>query len=109
MTRLPGKLDARLLLAQVDLKSGDRAAAENQFEAILLLDPANRDALVALGKEHLEDKRFADVVELMEPHVTDPSVTVDELNLLVQAYVSLGRTADANKVRAQIETLQHHR
>ena len=109
VTRLPGKLDARLLLAQVDLKSGDRAAAEDQFEAILLLDPANRDALVALAKEHLEDKRFADVVELMEPHVTDPSVTVDELNLLVQAYVSLGRTADANKVRAQIETLQHHR
>jgi arylsulfatase A-like enzyme/Tfp pilus assembly protein PilF len=109
VTRLPGKLDARLLLAQVDLKSGDRAAAEDQFEAILLLNPANPDALVALAKEHLEDKRFADVVELLKPHVTDPSVTVDELNLLVQAYVSLGGTADANKVRAQVETLQHHR
>jgi hypothetical protein len=29
--------------------------------------------------------------------------------LLVQAYVSLGRTADANKVRVQMETLQHRR
>ena len=109
VTQSPEKLDARLLLAHIDLKSGDRAAAEDQFEAVLLLNPANRDALVSLAEEHLEDKRFADVVELLEPHVKDASVTVDELQLLVQAYVGLGRTADAEKVRAQMETLQHRR
>jgi choline-sulfatase len=109
VTQSPEKLDARLLLARIDLKSGDRAAAEDQFEAVLLLSPANRDALLSLAQEHLEDKRFADVVELLEPHVKDASVTVDELQLLVQAYVSLGRTADAKKVRAQVQTLQHRR
>jgi predicted Zn-dependent protease len=109
VTRLPGELDGRLLLAHIDLKSGDRVAAEDQFEAILLLDPVNRDALLGLAQEHLEDRRFADVVELLEPHVKDASASVDELQVLAQAYASLGRTADADKVRAQIKTLQRHR
>ena len=97
------------MLAHIDLQSGDRPAAEDQLEAVLLLDPANRDALLSLAKEHLEDRRFADVVELLEPRSKDASVTVDELQLLSQAYVSLGRTADANKVRAQMETVQRRR
>jgi choline-sulfatase len=109
VTRLPGELDGRLLLAHIDLKSGDRVAAQDQFEAVLLLDSANRDALLGLAEEQLEDRRFADVVELLEPHVKDASVSVDELQLLAQAYVSLGRTADAEKVRAQMKTLQRHR
>jgi Tfp pilus assembly protein PilF len=97
------------LLAHIDLKSGDRAGAEDQFEAVLLLDPANRDALLSLAKEHLEDGRFADAVALLEPRAKDASVSADELQLLMQAYVSLGRTADAKKVRVQIETLQRRR
>jgi predicted Zn-dependent protease len=109
VTRLPGELDGRLLLAHIDLKSGDRVAAEDQFEAVLLLDPVNRDALLGLAQEHLEDRRFADVVELLEPHVKDASASVDELQVLAQAYASLGRTADAEKVRAQMKTLQRHR
>jgi choline-sulfatase len=109
VTQSPEKLDARLLLAHIDLKSGDRAAAEDQFEAVLLLNPANRDAMLSLAEEHLEDRRYADVVELLEPRVKDASVSVDELQLLIQAYVGLGRTADANKVRAQMETLRHRR
>jgi arylsulfatase A-like enzyme/Tfp pilus assembly protein PilF len=108
VTRSPGQLDARLLLAQIELKSGDRAAAQDQFEAVLLLDPSNHDALLGLAKEHLEDSRFADVVELLEPHIKDASASVDLLQLLVQAYAGLGRTADAKKVRDRIETLQHH-
>ena len=84
-------------------------AAEDQFEAVLLFDSANRDALLGLAEEHLDDRRFADVVELLEPHVKDASVSVDELQVLVQAYVSLGRTADAEKLRAQIKILQRHR
>jgi arylsulfatase A-like enzyme/thioredoxin-like negative regulator of GroEL len=106
--RSPGQLDARLLLAHIELKSGDRAAAQDQFEAVLLLDPSNHDALLGLAKEHLEDGRFADVVELLEPHLKDASASVDLLQLLMQAYAGLGRTADAKKVRDRFETLQRH-
>jgi arylsulfatase A-like enzyme/Tfp pilus assembly protein PilF len=108
VTQSPGPLDARLLLAQIELKSGDRTAAQDQFEAVLLLDPSKHDALLGLAKEHLEDGRFADVVELLEPHVKDAGVSVDLLQLLMQAYVGMGRTADAKKIRAQLESLQRH-
>ena len=100
----PGQLDARLLLARIDLKSGDRAAAEDQLEAVLVLNPANQEALLSLATEYLRDRRFADVVDLLEPRAQDGSVSADALVLLVQAYVSLGRTADADRVRA----LKHH-
>jgi predicted Zn-dependent protease len=107
LTQSPGQLDARLLLARIDLESGDRAAAEDQFEAALLLNPASGDALLGLAKEYLADKRFADVIELLEPHIKDGSVSADGLQLLAQAYAGAGRTADAEKVRARVEELQH--
>jgi predicted Zn-dependent protease len=95
------------LLAHIDLQSGDRAAAEDQFEAALLLNPASKDAFLALAKEYLADRRFDDVVELLEPRCKDASVSVDVLQLLMKAYAGAGRTADAEKVRARVETLQH--
>jgi len=104
----PGQLEARLLLANIEWKSGDRAGAQDQFEAILLLDPSNHGALLGLAKEHLEDSRFADVVALLEPHLNDASANVDQLQLLMQAYAGLGRTADAKKVHDRIQTVQRH-
>jgi choline-sulfatase len=106
LTQSPGQLDARLLLARIEVESGDRAAAEDQFEAALLLNPGSVDALIGLAKEYLADKRFVDLIELLEPHVNDGSVSADGLQLLVQAYVGAGRTADAEKVRARIGDLQ---
>jgi predicted Zn-dependent protease len=103
----PGQLDARLLLAQIDLKSGDRAAAEDQLEAVLVLNPANQEALLSLATEYLQDRRFADVVELLEPRAQDASVSVDALELLVQAYVGLGRTSDAERVQSRVQALKH--
>jgi arylsulfatase A-like enzyme/Tfp pilus assembly protein PilF len=106
----PGaQLDARVLLANVDLKLGDRAAAEDQFEAVLLLDPANHDALLGLAQEQMKERRFADVVDLLGPHAKGASVDSDLLQLLMQAYVNLGRTADAEKVRTQLRASQRRR
>jgi choline-sulfatase len=106
VTQSPGQLDARLLLAQIELKSGDRAAAEDQFEAVLLLQPANKDALLSLATEYLQGRRFADVVELLQPHAQGASVTVDVLQLLAQAYAGLGRNSDAARIRSHIQALK---
>jgi Tfp pilus assembly protein PilF len=95
------------LLANVDLKLGDRTAAEDQFEAVLLLDPANHDALLGLAQEQSKEKRFTDVVDLLQAHVKDANAEL--LQLLMQAYVNLGRTADAEKLRTQRRTSQHPR
>jgi tetratricopeptide (TPR) repeat protein len=103
------EFDARVLLARVDLKLGERSAAEDQFNAVLLLDPANHDALLGLAQEELKEKRFTEVVDLLGPRVRDASASADLLQLLMQAYVSLGRTADAEKVRAQLRTSQRPR
>ena len=82
LTQSPSQLDARLLLAQIDLKSGDRASAEDQFEAALIAEPANQEALLGLGHEYLADKRYTDVVELLEPRFNDGSASAGELALL---------------------------
>ena len=107
MTASDGQLDARVLLANVDLKLGDRAAAEDQFNAVLLLDPANHDALLGLAQEQSKEQRFTDVVDLLGPHVKGASAEL--LQLLMQAYVNLGRTADAEKVRTQLRASQRRR
>ena len=104
----PGQLDARLLLARIDLKSGDRAAAVDQLEAVLVLNPVNQEALLSLATEYLRDRRFADVVELLEPHAQDASISADALQLLVQAYVGLGRNSDAERVQARVQALERH-
>jgi choline-sulfatase len=107
VTSSGGQLDARVLLANVDLKLSDHAAAEDQFEAVLLLDPANHDALLGLAREQSKEKRFTEVVDLLGPHVKDANAEL--LQLLMQAYMNLGRTADAEKVRAQLRASQRPR
>jgi tetratricopeptide (TPR) repeat protein len=107
LTSPGGQLDARVLLANVDLKLGDRAAAEDQFDAVLLLAPANHDALLGLAQEQSKEKRFTDVVDLLGPRVKGASAEL--LQLLMQAYVNLGRTADAEKVRTQLRASQRRR
>jgi arylsulfatase A-like enzyme/Tfp pilus assembly protein PilF len=107
LTSPGGQLEARVLLANVDLKLGDRAAAEDQFEAVLLLDPSNHDALLGLAQEQSKEKRFTDVVDLLGPRAKGASA--DLLQLLMQAYENLGRTADAEKVHSQLRASQRRR
>jgi arylsulfatase A-like enzyme/Tfp pilus assembly protein PilF len=98
VTRSPGRLDSRVLLATLDSRLGDSAAAGDELEAVLLLDPVNHDALLELARQELEAKRFADVVELLEPQVKNNN---DLRQLLIQAYLALGRHADAEKLRSR--------
>jgi choline-sulfatase len=103
ITQSPGQVDARLLLAQIDFKSGDRSGAQDQLEAVLLLDSANEHALRLLGSEYLEEKRFGAAADLLEPHAQGATVTVAVLQLLAQAYEGLGRTSDAARIRRRIK------
>jgi predicted Zn-dependent protease len=63
--------------------------------------------MLSLATEYLHDRRFADVVALLEPRAQDASISVDALQLLVQAYVGLGRASDAERARARIQALKH--
>jgi thioredoxin-like negative regulator of GroEL len=99
VTASPGLLDARVLLADLEMKTGQKAAAEDQLQAVLLLQPAEHDALLALARKQLQEKRFGEVVELLASQGDGTPGHEDLAQLLIQAYVALGRTADANKVR----------
>ena len=85
----PGQLEARVMLARVDAQLGDRAAAEDQLEAVLLLHPANRVAAVALAQDYFRDRRFSDVVELLEPLAKSGSLNRATVQLLAQAKAAL--------------------
>jgi len=63
--------------------------------------------LLGLAREQSREKRFTDLVALLGPHVKDANAEL--LQLLMQAYLSLGRTADAEKVRAQLRASQRPR
>ncbi len=99
----PGLVEARVLLAQVDLKLGDRAAAKDEYEAVLLLQPAQHDALLGLAREHMEQKQFGDVVDLLEPAVND-AADLDLMELLQQAYERLGRINDAARLQKRLRS-----
>ena len=99
VTASPGLIDARVLLADLEMRTGQKAAAEDQLQAVLLLQPGDHDALLALARKQLQEKRFGEVVELLASQVDGTPGHEDLAQLLIQAYVALGRTADANKVR----------
>lgn len=108
LTRSPGEVDARILLAEVDTQLGKRRAAEDQLEAALLLNPESNPAELKLAKLYLEDKQFDQAIALLEPSSKKASTGADTLLLLMQAYAGAGRPIDADRVRARIKSLRHH-
>ena len=69
----------------------DSNAAEDQFEAAVLLQPWEFRRQINLAKALIDQKKFAEAVELLEV-VTEPSSRDPEIfELLAQAYSSLGR------------------
>src|SRR5207237_5472773 len=87
----PKQLATRLLLGQVYLKSNDATAAEDEFEAALLLQPASAEAQIGLAKALLREKKFADAAEFLEESTKSLDSNADLLELLEQAYAGLGK------------------
>jgi len=96
---------ARFQLAQVYLKSGDAKAAEDQFEAALMLQPGNVDAQLGLAKALLREKKFADAADLLEESVKSASNNAEAFELLAQAYAGLGKPAQAQRAANQAKAI----
>jgi predicted Zn-dependent protease len=84
----------------------DWKAAEDQFEAAVLLQPGSSEAQIDLAKALVRRKKFSDAVELLEPvagsSTSDPEVFV----LLAEAYAELGRREDAQRAELRAKALQ---
>ncbi len=102
----PHQFAARLLLGQIYFRSGDAEAALDHLEAAALLQPENVEAKTSLAKVLITQKKFADVVELLEPLAQSPAKDADVFSLLAQAYVGLGRREDGQRAESHARALR---
>jgi predicted Zn-dependent protease len=99
----PTYFQARLLLGKIDLERKDLKAAEDEFEAALLLQPENKEALLGKAKTLFAAGKFLEVVRQLEPMARAQSSDVAVFELLAQTYAALGETekAEQSKIRAK--------
>ena len=102
----PEQPAARLLLGQVCLKSNDPKAAEGEFEAALLLQPASVEGQIGLAKALLRQKKFGDAVGLLEESTTSSGNNAEFFDLLAQAYTGLGKSGPAQKAKDKAKQLR---
>jgi len=102
----PDQFAARLSLGRVYLRLNDSQGAEVQFEAAVLLQPGSSEAQIDLAKALIGQKKFADVVELLEPVAGFSSDDAEMFEVLAGAYTGLGRRQDAQRAQAQARALQ---
>src|SRR5260370_1420354 len=102
----PHQFAARLLLGHVYLRLDDSKAAEDQFEAAVLLQPGSSEAQIDLAKALIRQKKFADAVELLEPIAGSSGGDPERFALLAKAYAGLGRRQDAQRAELRAKALQ---
>jgi predicted Zn-dependent protease len=105
LKREPHQFAAQLLLGQVYFGSGDANAALDQLEDAALLQPENVEAKTSLATVLLSQKKFADVVDLLEPLIKS-SDTADVFALLAKAYAGLGRREAALRCESRARVLR---
>lgn len=99
----PHQFAARLSLGQVYLRLDDSKAAEDQFEAAVLLQPGSEEAQIDLAKALIRERKFTEVVELLAGSSSrNPEMFV----LLAQGYAGLGRREDAQRAESRAKALQ---
>jgi choline-sulfatase len=105
----PNQFAARLLLGQVYFGSGDPNAAMRQLEDAALMQPESVEVKTSLSKVLISQKRFADVLELLEPLAKSSRNHPDVFESLAQAYTGLGRIKDAQRAESRVKALQRPR
>ncbi len=84
--RFPNQPKADVLLGDLLAEEGQSAAAADLYEAVLQIDPENRDVQLKLAEEWLALDRFDTAEELLNSlHLEDPHCT-DTLSLRVDLY-----------------------
>jgi choline-sulfatase len=102
----PDQFDARLGLGRVYLGLHDSNAAEEQFEAAVLLQPGNSEAQISLAKTLIHRKKFAEAAELLEAVAEASSRNPEIFELLSEAYAGLGRRQEAQRAQLRAKALE---
>jgi len=106
LKRVPGQFQARLLLGNVYLQLKDGRAAEDQFEAALLLQSENLEAQIGLAKAHISNKNFADAIQLLQAlSKTHAKNNAEIFHLLAKAYSGVGNEKEARQAETRAKLL----
>ncbi len=90
-----GFAEARRMLGEIVLRTGDAAGSLAHFRQALALEPRSAHAYAGLGKALIQLKRYEEAADAMETAVAiDPQLAALRLNLS-HAYRALGRLDEA--------------
>lgn len=105
----PGNAGVMASLASINARQGNAREATALAEAALRIEPDNQFAKTALAQVALEQKRFGDVIELLEPVArkadTSQESIVSILTLLGDGYEGAGRYDEAYAAYARGQKL----
>ena len=98
-----------MLLGQVYLELKDPKAAEDQFEAALLLQSSSVEAQLGLAGAQIADANFEEAVRQLEALSRTQAKNSEIFELLAQAYTGLGRTVEAQRAESRAKLLRGKR
>jgi arylsulfatase A-like enzyme/Flp pilus assembly protein TadD len=103
---MPLQFQARLLLGQVYLALRNPGNAEDQMEAALLLKPDSVEAQLGVAKAQIAAGNFTGAVKQLGPLAKSQPSNSEVFQLLAQAYLGLGKKAEAQQAEAQSKLLR---
>jgi tetratricopeptide (TPR) repeat protein len=93
-------------IGQIFAAEQDKAQATAEFERALQLEPDFPEALIAVGKARADAKKYEEAAKLFSRAAElQPRSETARYNLML-AYRNAGRTADAERIKKELERLQ---
>jgi arylsulfatase A-like enzyme/Flp pilus assembly protein TadD len=102
----PNEPAERLLLGSVYLDLKNPTAAADQFEAVLLVQPANVEGQLGLAKAQIAQSKFSEAVSGLQEAAKSQPRNADVFDLLAQAYRGLGKNLEAQRAEAKAKLLR---
>ena len=93
----PERISAELLLGDIYLKMRNGQAAEDRFEAVLLLQPANLEAEIGVAKANLTEGDFEEALAVLKPLSKSHRENVEIWRLLNQAHRAAAKRSAVKK------------
>lgn len=106
---MPTQIEARLLLGHVYLSLKDPMAAEDQFEAALLLQSGSVEAQLGLADAQITNGNFAEAAQSLQVLSKSQPKNPKVFDLLAKAYSGLGKKGEARLAETRAKMLHSYR
>jgi predicted Zn-dependent protease len=87
----------------------DPKAADDQFEAALLLEPKSVEAQIGAAKTQIAQGNFADAVQQLEGVSKSHPDNADVFEALAEAYAGEGKREEAQQAESRAKQLQKNK